>query len=86
MDFKNARERYMTNPDFHRLIDTLDDLIWITRLKILEESSGLLKDLSPEQMKVFDDAVKRRPLRETFMEKKRKGRKMTKRKRKKGGD
>jgi len=28
MDFKNARERYMTNPDFHRLIDTLDDLIW----------------------------------------------------------
>jgi len=67
MDFKNARERYMTNPDFHRLIDTLDDLIWNARLKILEESSGLLKDLSPEQMKVFDEAIKRRPLRETLM-------------------
>jgi len=35
--------------------------------KILEESSGLLKDLSPEQMKVFDEAIKRRPLRETLM-------------------
>ena len=54
MDFKNARERYWKDPVFHRLVDTLDDLLWSTKLKILEESSGLLKDLSPEQMKIFN--------------------------------